>query len=168
MSFREAVNSKAGPTVITVISKYPNASDAQLKKIILESFSNMGTRTEASHYLKRMRLDSNEALVAHNAEYEAVHAVAYGITAEWQTDQEILRNYTNTLWDYTATKHRRKIFRQGSHIKTVKDAMEETEILDAQSRQEEISQLERDLMREITMSDSINDIFLSEEPINFM
>ena len=72
MTFREAVTSKAGPTVVTAISRYPNASDAQLKRIILESFSNVGTRTEASHYLKMMRLDSNDTLAAHNAEYEAV------------------------------------------------------------------------------------------------
>ena len=80
MTFREAVTSKAGPTVITAISRYPNASDAQLKRIILESFSNVGTRTEASHYLKMMQLDNNDTLAAHNAEYEAVHTVAYGIS----------------------------------------------------------------------------------------
>ena len=28
MTFREAVTSKAGPTVVTAISRYPNASDA--------------------------------------------------------------------------------------------------------------------------------------------
>ena len=54
MTCREAVTSKAGPTVVTAISRYPNASDAQLKRIILESFSNVGTRTEASYYLKMM------------------------------------------------------------------------------------------------------------------
>ena len=62
MSFREAVNAKAGPTVVTVISRYLNASDAQLKKIILESFSNVGTRIEATQYLRKLRLDSSEAL----------------------------------------------------------------------------------------------------------
>ena len=44
-----------------------------------------------------MRLDSNEALAAHNTEYEAVHTVAYGIAAERQTDEVILlslRKYT--------------------------------------------------------------------------
>ena len=76
MTFREAVTSKAGPTVVTAISRYPNTSDTQLKRIILESFSNVGTRTEASHYLKMMRLDNNDTLAAHNAEYEAVHTVA--------------------------------------------------------------------------------------------
>ena len=168
MSFREAVNAKAGPTVVTVISRYPNASDAQLKKIILESFSNVGTRIEATQYLKKLRLNSNEALAAHNTEYEAVHTVAYGVTAEHQTDEVILLNYANTLCDYASGKLRRKILRRNSYIKTLKDAMEEAEELDSQSRQEEISKLERDSMREVTLSDSINNISLSEESVNFM
>ena len=33
-----------------------------------------------------MQLDSNDTLAAHNAEYEAVHTVAYGISAEEQND----------------------------------------------------------------------------------
>ena len=93
MTFREAVTFKAVPTVVTAISRYPNASDTQLKRIILESLSNVGTRTEASLYLKLMRLDSNDTPTAHNAEYEAVHTVAYGISAEDQNDEQILRAY---------------------------------------------------------------------------
>ena len=46
--------------------------------------------------------------------------------------------------------------------------MEEAEILDSQSRQEEISKFERDSIRDTTMSDSINDISLTDESINFM
>ena len=115
-----------------------------------------------------MRLDSNQALAAHNAKYEAVHTVAYGTTAERQNDEVILLNYANTLCDYATTKLRRKILRKGSRIRSLKDAMEEAEILDSQSRQEEISKLERDSMREVTLSDSINDISLSEESVNFM
>ena len=168
MTFREAVTSKAGPTVVTAISRYPNASDAQLKRIILESFSNIGTRTEASHYLKMMRLDSNDTLAAHNAEYEAVHTVAYGISAEEQNDEQILRAYANTLCNYAATKLNRKIVRRGSRIKTLKDAMEEAEILDSQSRQEEISKIERDSIRDTTVIDPINDISLTDESVNFM
>ena len=168
MTFREAVTSKAGPTVVTAISRYPNASDTQLKRIILESFSNVGTRTEASHYLKMMRLDNNDMLAAHNAEYEAVHTVAYGISAEEQNDEQILRAYANTLCNYAAMKLNRKIVRRGSRIRTLKDAMEEAKILDSQSRQEEISKIERDSIRDTTVSDSINDITLTDESVNFM
>ena len=77
-------------------------------------------------------------------------------------------NYANTLCDYASTKLRRKILRRGSRIKTLKDAMEEAKELDSQSRQEEISKLEKDSMREVTLSDSINDISLPEESVNFM
>ena len=77
-------------------------------------------------------------------------------------------NYANTLCDYASTKLRRKILRKGSYIKTLKDTMEEAEELDSQSRQEEISKLERDSMREVTLSDSINNISLPEESVNFM
>ena len=76
-----------------------------------------------------MRLDSNDTLAAHNAEYEAVHTVAYGISTEEQNDEQILRAYANTLCNYAATKLNRKIVRRGSRIKTLKDAMDEAEIL---------------------------------------
>ena len=158
MTFREAVTFKAGPTVVTAISRYPNASDSQLKRIILESFSNVGTRTEASHYLKMMQLDSIDTLAAHNAEYKAVHTVAYGISTEEQNDKQILRAYANMLCNYTATKLNRKIIRRGSRIKTLKDAMEEAEILDSLSRQEKILQIERHSIRDTTISNSVNDI----------
>ena len=168
MTFREAVTYKAGPTVVTAISRYPNTSDAQLKRIILESFSNVGTRAEASHYLKMMRLDNNDTLTAHNAEYEAVHTVAYGISAEEQNDKQILRAYANTLCNYGAMKLNRKIIRRGSRIKTLKDAIEEAEILNSQSRQEKISQIERDSIQDTMISDSINDISLTDESVNFI
>ena len=46
--------------------------------------------------------------------------------------------------------------------------MEEAEILDSQSRQEKISQIERDSIRDTTISDSINDISHTDESVNFM
>ena len=115
-----------------------------------------------------MRHDSNDTLAAHNAEYEAVHTVAYGISAEEQNDEQILRAYANTLCNYAATKLNRKIVSRGSRIKTLKDAMEEAEILDTQSRQEEISKIERDSIRDTTVIDPINDISLTDESVNFM
>ena len=72
------------------------------------------------------------------------------------------------LCNYAATKLNRKIIRRGSCIKTLKDAMEEAEILDSQSRQEKISQIVRDSIRDTTIFDSINDISLTDESVNFM
>ena len=48
------------------MSKTPDATDTELKQHILESFSNMGSRTEAHHYLIRMTVDEDESLLAHN------------------------------------------------------------------------------------------------------
>ena len=72
------------------------------------------------------------------------------------------------LCNYAATKLNRKIVRRGSCIKTLKDSVEEAEILDSESRQEKISQIERDSIRDTTISDSINDISLTDESVNFM
>ena len=36
-----------------------------------------------------MQMNNNDTLTAHNAEYEAVHTVAYGISAEEQNDEQI-------------------------------------------------------------------------------
>ena len=54
-------------------------------------------------------------LAAHNAEYEAVHTVAYGISAEEQNDEQILRAYANTLCNYAATKLNRNHQERFSH-----------------------------------------------------
>ena len=166
MTLKEAVSAKAGPTVLTVISKYPNATDAEVKWIILECFSNVGTKVEASHYIKKMRLDKNSALMTHNAEYAAVHAVAHDMTPEEQTDQQVLQSYANTLGNLIASKLNRKILRKRSYIRTLKDTMEEAETLKTLGRQEEISRLERNSMRETTISEFIN--MISDASVNYI
>ena len=100
-----------------------------------------------------MRLDSNDTLTAHNAEYEAVHTVAYGISTEEQNDEQILRAYANTLCNYAATNLTGRSSGEVPVSKTLKYAMEEAEILDSQSRQEEISKIERDSIRDTTVID---------------
>ena len=155
---REAIAAKAGPNILTVISRHPSAPDAELKRVILENFSNVGTRLEASHYLRKMRLAENKPIVTHNSEYAAVHAVAYNLKPEEQTDQQVFQQYANTLGDHIADKLTRKIFRKvpPSYIRTLKDAMEEGEQLEQVYRQTELARSERISMRETTISDSVN------------
>ena len=74
----------------------------------------------------------------------------------------------HTVQTMQPPKLNRKIVRRGSCIKTLKDTMEEAEILDSQSRQEEISKIERDSIRDTTVIDPINDISLTDESVNFM
>ena len=167
MPLREAIAAKAGPTVLTAISRYQNAINAELKRVILECFSNVGTRLEANHYLRNMRLNENNTLMIHNVEYAAAHAVAYGMTPEEQTDQQVLQSYVNTLGNTIADKLNRKIFRKKhkSHIRTLKDTMEEAESLEQCSRQEEISRLERNSTRNTTIVESVN--MISDTSVNF-
>ena len=77
MTLKEVLVAKAGPIVSTQVqtfmSRTPDATDTELKQHILESFSNVGSRTEAHHYLTRMTVDEDESLLAHNSEYAAVH-----------------------------------------------------------------------------------------------
>ena len=140
---------------MSAVLKCPNTTDAQIKQTILGYFSTVGPRTEANHYLKKMRLDNNESLISHNAEYAAVHLVGHLKTPEQQEDQQILHEYANTL-----------ILRDNSYIKTLRDTMEEAEIIHKQSQQEEISRIECDPMRKTTVTDSITNLSLSEASIN--
>ena len=52
MTLRGAITAKASTVILTAISKCPNVSDNELKQIILEHFSSVGTRPEPKHYLK--------------------------------------------------------------------------------------------------------------------
>ena len=101
MTLKEVLVAKGGPIVSTQVqifmSKTPDATDTELKQHILESFSNVGSRTEAHHYLTRMTVDEDESLLPHNSEYAAVHEAAHGITPEEQRSELALMDYTRTL-----------------------------------------------------------------------
>ena len=101
MSLKELLVAKAGPIVSTQVQTYlsrvPDATNMEIKQHILECFSNVGTRTEAHHYLTRMTLDEDESLLAHNSEYAAVHEAAHGITPEEQRSEIALMDYVRTL-----------------------------------------------------------------------
>ena len=53
ISLKKVIAAKAGPIVTTAVqsllSREPDANDAKVKQIILESFSNVGTKAEAFH-----------------------------------------------------------------------------------------------------------------------
>ena len=120
ISLIKVIAAKAGPIVTTAVqsllSREPDASDAKLKQIILESFSNVGTKAEAFHELKELRLDNNESLLAHNAEYAAIHEAAYGMPPERQTLLHIFLEYSKTLPEFTSELLTRKIVRGDTKI----------------------------------------------------
>ena len=101
MALKEVLVTKGGPIVSTQVqtfmSRTPDATEAELKQHILESFSNVGSRTEAHHYLTRMTVDEDESLLVHNSEYAAAHKAAHGITPEEQRSEIALMDYVRTL-----------------------------------------------------------------------
>ena len=172
MTLKEVLVAKGGPIVSTQVqiftSKTPDATDAELKQHILESFSNVGSRTEAHHYLTRMTVDEDESLLAHNSEYAAVHEAAHGITPEDQRSEIALMDYVRTLPQITCDELTKQITRPKSKIHNLRDAMNMAESLDRQGRQRELNRQERSALRETTIrEETVNEMSIQEE-VNFM
>ena len=169
---RELIVAKAGPIVSTQVQNFlirvPEATDAQIKQHILECFSNVGTRTEAHHYLKKMTLDEDESLLAHNAEYAVVDEAAHGISPENQMSEIALMDYVRTLPQITYDELTKQITRGDSKIHNLRQAMNMAESLDRQARQREINRQERNTLRETTIrEEAVNEMSIPEE-VNFM
>ena len=134
MTLKEVLVAKGGPIISTQVqiftSKTPDATDAELKQHILESFSNVGSRTEAHHYLTRMTVDEDESLLAHNSEYADVHEAAHGITPEEQRSEIALMDYARTLPQITCNELTKQITCPKSKIHNLRDAMNLAESLD--------------------------------------
>ena len=152
MPLKELLAAKAGPIVMTAVqsflSRTPAASDVQVKQIILESFSNIGTKTEAFHHLKKMSLEDDESLLAHNAEYAAIHKAAYRITPDNQISQITFLDCAKTLTQSTSELLTKQITCDDTWIHTLRQAMDTAKRLDRQARQQEITKQERTTFRE--------------------
>ena len=173
ITLKKVIAAKAEPivtsTVQSLLSKEPDANDAKVKQVILESFSNIGTKTKAFHELKDLKLDNNESLLAHNAEYAAIHEAAYGIPPERQTLTHVFLDYSKSLPEFTSELLTRKIVRDDTKIQTLRQAMDEAEKIHKQARQEEITKLERSAMRDTVISSrkSVNELSMTKD-VNFM
>ena len=173
ITLKKVIAAKAGPlvtsTVQSLLSREPDANDAKVKQVILESFSNIGTQTEAFYELKALKLDNNESLLAHNAEYAAVHKAACGIPPERQTLRHVFLDYSKSLPEFMSELLTRKIVRDDTKIQNLRQAMDEAEKIHKQARQEEITKLERSAMRDTVISseESVNELSMTED-VNFM
>ena len=172
MALRELIVAKAGLIMSTQVQNFlirvPEATNAQIKQHILECFSNVETRTEAHHYLKKMTLDEDESLLAYNAEYAAVHEAAHGISPENQMSETALMDYVRTFPQITCDELTKQIIRGDSKIHNLRQAMNMAENLDRQARQREINRQERNALRETTIrEEAVNEMSIPEE-VNFM
>ena len=173
ITLKEVIMAKAGTTITHTLSTFltgkPDATDDEIKQIILENFSNVGTKAEARHVLRTIRLQNDESLLTHNAEYTAIHEAAYGIPPEQQTDEDVMLDYATSLNEFTKEKLTRKdLLPQFLHPYPTRRTMREAETLYRQVRQEEVAKLSRSSTREMTISeDSINEVSMTDE-VNYI
>ena len=59
--------------------------------------------------MKKMTLDEDESLLAHNTEYAAVHEAAHGISPEDQRSEIAMMDYVRTLPQITCDELTKQI-----------------------------------------------------------
>ena len=120
------------------------------------------------HHLKKMSLDDDKSLLAHNAEYAAIREAAHRITPDNQMSQITFLDYAKTLPQITSDELTKQITHEDTQIHTLRQAMDTAESLDRQARQQEITRQERNALRETTIrEDSMNEMSIPDE-VNFM
>ena len=125
-----------GPSVFSIlVSAPPDSEDQELKKIILQNFSDIATQTEAMEKLREMKMPTEQPILSYNSYYAEVHEAAFDMIPEQQHMRFALESYTNFLPEYTARKLSSKIVKKDSQIKTLQEAMDQAVRIDQESRQ---------------------------------
>ena len=74
LTLRKALLAKSGPAVFDIIANSPlTSTDLELKTLVLEHFSDVGTLSEAAHKLRTMKKPPNKPLTSWNHEWTTVH-----------------------------------------------------------------------------------------------
>ena len=118
-SLRAALLATAGATVFGIVAATPeNIDDLEMKKVVLRSFSNIATPTEAAQKLRHLKMTSDQPIASYNYKYAAVYEAAFDIHPSEQRMRFALEDYANSLPEYTADKLSYKIVKVDSWIKT--------------------------------------------------
>ena len=79
---------KAATPVLHLIGRTPtHCTDLELKKAVLEKFSDMGTPSEATQKLRTMRMDKNTPIASWNHKWTTIHEIAYQEDREKKLNQ---------------------------------------------------------------------------------
>ena len=162
ISLRTALLAKAGDTVFCIMAATPeNIDDLEMKKIVLRNFSDIVTPTEAAQKLRTIKMTIDQPIVSYNYKYAAVHKAAFDINPSEQRMRFALKDYANSLPEYTADKLSYKIVKIDSWIKTLQDAMDHAVKIDQDSRQSEVMRNQRNNSSELidtTVNTTVNEI----------
>ena len=136
-----------------------------MKKVVLRNFSDIATPMEAAQKLMNMKMTSNQPIASYNYNYAMVHEAAFDINPSEQRMRFALRDYANSLTEYTADKLSYKIVKVDSWIKTLQDAMDHVVKIDQESRQSEVMRNRRNNSSEL-IDTTVNEI--SDIDINYV
>ena len=99
---------------------------------ILEAFSNILTQEDAMDKLRTLRR-KNEALIAFNATYIAIHRRAFHCEPHSQVRESVWREYANTLdRDFASSLNYQIGQQKGIRLHTLEDVMEKAKDMEIQ------------------------------------
>ena len=131
---RRAMMETAEGSVYNVLSSLGRISNKDLIDHMLEAFSDIPTQEDAIDKLRTLRR-KDEALIAFNATYTAIHRRAYSCEPHSQVRESVWREYANTLDRDFAGSLNYQIGRQkGIHLHTLEDVMEKAKDMEIQER----------------------------------
>ena len=150
ISLRQAMMETAEGSVYNVLSSLGRVSDKDLSNHMIEAFSDIPTQEDAIDKLRTLRR-KDEALIAFNATYTAIHRRAYKCEPCDQVREPVWREYANTLDRDFASSLNYQIGRQkGIHLHTLEDVMEKAKDTEIQERKNKAYKDRKDLDDSIT------------------
>ena len=172
---RQAMMETAEGSVYNVLSSLGRVSDKDLSNHMIEAFSDIPTQEDAIDKLRTLRR-KDEALIAFNATYTAIHRRAYECEPCDQVREPVWREYANTLDRDFASSLNYQIGRQrGIHLHTLEDVMEKAKDMEIQERKNKAYKDRKDLDDSVTSTTQttqikqVNEIdFDDYDEINFI
>ena len=172
---RQAMIETAEGSVYNVLSSLGRVSDKDLIDHMIEAFSDIPTQEDAIDKLRTLRR-KDEALIAFNATYTAIHRRAYDCEPVNQVREPVWREYANTLDRDFASSLNYQIGRQkGIHLHTLEDVMEKAKDMEIQERKNKAYKDRKDLddgsisTTQTTQIKQVNEIdFDDYDEVNFI
>ena len=118
---KDIVLSQVSLAIYSILKGLPaDATDEEVKQLILSNFSVAGTTTEAASRLENLKMDKNEPLITFSAMYEALHNIAFGFGPEMQSHKPQLTTYASKLPYNMSKKLLKKLSKENSYVSTLK------------------------------------------------
>ena len=160
LTLRKALLAKSGPAVFDIIANSPlTSTDLELKTLVLEHFSDVGTLSEAAHKLRTMKMPPNKPLASWNHEWTTVHEIAYRTPPQIQRMVPVIEDYMKSLEDGVADRVSEKFSKVGSSLETLAQVMDMAVRVDKENRTVQYRRTQRQgLHNDTKILDTVNQI----------